>query len=143
MRWPIACLLAAACGGKPPPKHAAAQLPVEGTRSLTGTWLTNDDMDWGYRLVLVPDGRFAMLVDRGKMGHCDQKGRLVQGDGPTTFILTLTKDSCSDSGAAGGSLTVSIPSLTDEAMTLMYRVGDAEVRRVYTRDPNVARTRTQ
>lgn len=147
MRWVIVstivsvlvALQVAACGGKPSPRARSSEIPVTGTATLAGTWLTNDDMDWGYRLVLVPDGRFAMYIDRGKMGACQQKGRLTQGAGPSTFTLTVNTDGCNPTGATGGQLTISVPSYTGESLTLMYMVGANQVRRVYQRDPKVPR----
>ena len=140
MRWLFACLAVAACGHAPPPKHVAAEVSVTGVATLAGTWVTNDDMDWGYRLVLVPDGRFALAIDRGKLGHCEQRGRLAQAADPRSYTLTLTKDSCTPNGATGGSLPISIASYTGEALTISYVVGGGETRRTYQRDPNAKRS---
>ncbi len=141
MRWSTLCVLVAACGSKPPPKHAPAQIPVNGTASIAGTWLANDEIDWFYRLSLVPDGRFALTIERGKMGTCEQRGVLTQGNGPSAFQLRLTKDSCAPDGTPlGGELLLSVPSYTGDAMTIMYLVGNTQVRRSYTRDPKVAYT---
>lgn len=138
MRWVIGILLVAACS-HPPPKHvAAAEEPVTGAASFAGTWLMNDDMDWGYRLVLVPDGRFALAVDRGKGGPCEQRGRLAQQADPKHYTLTLTKDTCGN-GAVGGALPVAIGSFTGDALTLVYSVGTTEMHRAYQRDPKVPR----
>jgi hypothetical protein len=136
MRPVIAVLvLAAACG--PPPRKPAppAEIPIEGPQTFAGTWLTNDDLDWFYRLVVVADGRFALVIERGKMGTCEQAGTLVQGKSPETFLLTLTKDTCSKIGPTGGALTIAVPSYTGGALTLAYLVGDGVVKRTYTRDP--------
>ncbi len=140
MRWMLVGLVIAACGNKPAPRHAAAEIPVTGTSTFAGTWLTNDEVDWFYRLTVAPDGRFGLTIERGKMGTCEQNGVLRQGSGPSAFLLTLTKDSCAPDGSPlGGSLLVSIPSYTGEALTLMYLVGSAQIRRSYTRDPKVPR----
>ncbi len=138
MRWMLVGLLVAACGNTPPPRHAPPEIPVTGTATIAGTWLTNDEVDWFYRLLVAPDGRFELTIERGKMGTCEQRGRLAAGKGPSAFLLTLTKDSCAPDGTPlGGGLLVSVPSYTGEALTLMYLVGDTQIRRSYTRDPKL------
>jgi hypothetical protein len=133
MRWVIAAMFLGACSHPAPKRAAEPQIAVTGTASLLGTWVTTDDLDWSYRLVVVADGRFSMRVDRGKLGPCEQRG-WISGTGP--FTLTLTKDGCSDSHAVGGALNVEVPSLTANAMTLQYAVGAQTVTRAYTRVPN-------
>lgn len=128
-------LLAVACSHPVAKQPPPPEIPIEGPQTFAGTWLTNDDLDWYYRLIVVPDGRFALVIERGKMGRCEQQGKLVAGKGPSTFLLTLTKDSCSKTGPTGGALTISVPSYTGQALTLAYLVGDDMVRRTYTRDP--------
>lgn len=140
MRWMLVMLVMAACGNKPAPRHADPQVPVTGAASIAGTWLTNDEVDWFYRLNLFFDGRFALTIERGKMGTCEQNGMLRPGTAGSAFLLTLTKDSCAPGGSPlGGSLAVSVPSYTGEALTLMYLVGNTQIRRSYTRDPKVPR----
>lgn len=136
MRPVIAALvLAVACSHAPAKQPPPEEIPVEGPQTFAGTWLTSDDLDWYYRLIVMPDGRFALVIERGKMGSCEQRGNLVAGKGPSTFVLTLTKDSCSETGATGGSLTLSVASYTGQALTLAYLVGETTVKRSYTRDP--------
>ena len=138
MRWVIACLLVAACSHPPPPKaEGSGEEPVTGVETLAGTWLTNDDMDWLYRLTIVPDGRFVMSVERGKMGPCEQRGTVAHYGEGASFMLTLTRDSCSK--GEGGQLPFTIPSFTGDAMTLAYKVGTAKTKRFYTRDPKAPR----
>jgi len=138
MRWVIACLLVAACGHAPPPKvEGSGEEPVTGVETLAGTWLTNDDMDWLYRLTIVPDGRFVMSVERGKLGSCEQRGTVAHYGEGASFLLTLTKDSCSK--GEGGQLPFTIPSFTGDAMTLAYKVGTTKTKRFYTRDPKIPR----
>ncbi|CAN5921238.1 hypothetical protein BH11MYX3_BH11MYX3_34700 [soil metagenome] len=140
MRWIVVCLLVVACGNKPAARHATPEIPVTGTATFAGTWLTNDEVDWFYRLIVAPDGRFGLTIERGKMGSCEQGGSLTPGKGPSAFLLTLTKDSCAPDGSPlGGSLLVSIPSYTGDALTLMYLVGETQIRRSYTRDPKIPR----
>lgn len=130
-----ASLLAAACSHAPVKKPPPEEIPIEGPQTFAGTWLTSDDLDWFYRLIVAPDGRFALVIERGKMGTCEQQGRLVSGKGPSTFVLTLTKDSCAKTGPTGGSLTLSVASYTGQGLTLAYLVGEDLVKRSYTRDP--------
>jgi hypothetical protein len=136
MRLVFAALVVlAACSHGPAKKPPPEEIPIEGPQTFAGTWLTNDELDWFYRLIVMPDGRFGLVIERGKMGKCEQQGTLVAGKGPSTFILTLTKDSCSKTGPTGGALTLSVASYTGQALTLAYLVGDDMVRRSYTRDP--------
>jgi hypothetical protein len=135
VRLVLAAVFLCACSHKQPPKPPPPEIPIEGTATFAGTWLTNDDMDWYYRLTVVPDGRFALLVDRGKIGPCEQRGQLVPGKSMPTFILTITKDSCSPTGPNGGSLAVGIASYTGSSLVLAYGVGTTTVQRTYVRDP--------
>ncbi len=137
MRWVIGCLLVAACGHAPPPKVEGTEEPVTGPETLIGTWLTNDELDWLYRLTILPDGRFVMKVERSKMGSCEQRGTIAHYGEGASFLLTLTRDTCSKS--EGGSLPFTIPSFTGNAMTLAYKVGTAKTKRFYTRDPKFPR----
>jgi len=137
MRWVIASVLVAACGHAPPVKVEAEEEPVTGVATLAGTWLTNDDMDWLYRLRIGADGRFVMSVDRAKLGTCEQRGTIAQYGEGASFMLTITRDSCSNS--EGGSLPFTIPSFTGDKMTLAYKIGTAKTKRFYSRDPKVPR----
>jgi hypothetical protein len=142
MRRGLSCLVivAAGCGHPAPaPTHTATELPVTGTATFAGAWVTSDDMDWGYRLVIAGDGRFTVVVDRGKLGRCEQRGKLAAAADPKSYKLTLVTDSCSPTGAGGGSLAVTIPSYTGESLTLAYTVGTTETRRTYQRDPTATR----
>lgn len=137
MRWVIACFLVMACTHAHPTKVEGTEEPVTGPETLVGTWLTNDDLDWLYRLSILPGGRFVMKVDRGKMGPCEQRGTIAHYGEGASFMLTLTWDTCSHSD--GGNLPFTIPSFTGDAMTLAYKVGTAKTKRFYTRDPKVPR----
>ena len=140
MRPVIAALvLAAACSHPPAKKPPPPEIPIEGPQTFAGTWLMNDDLDWLYRFIVTPDGRVALVIDRGKMGPCEQQGVLAQGKSPPTFVMTLTKDTCSKTGPSGGSLTLSVASYTGQSLTLAYLVGNDMVKRTYTRDPKSAK----
>lgn len=137
MRWVLASMVVAACGHAKPTLTEGNEEPVTGVATLAGTWLTNDDMDWLYRLRISPDGRFAMGVERGKLGNCEQRGTIAQYGEGASFMLTITRDTCSDS--EGGSLPFTIPSFTGDKMTLAYKVGTTKTKRFYSRDPKVPR----
>ena len=142
MRRGLSCLVVGVIGcghPAPPPTQTATELPVTGTATFAGSWVTSDDMDYGYRLVIATDGRFAVAVDRGKLGKCEQRGKLAAGADAKSYKLTLVTDSCSPTGAGGGSLAVTIPSYTGESLTLAYTVGANETRRTYQRDPKAKR----
>jgi hypothetical protein len=97
--------------------------------------LTADDLDWGYRLQIAVDGRLDLHIDRGKLGPCDQVGHLVPGKSMPTFLLTLTKDTCSRTGPTGGQLAIGVKSYTGQQLTIAYGVGESTVQRTYQRDP--------
>ncbi|MBA3459251.1 MAG: hypothetical protein H0T46_04775 [Deltaproteobacteria bacterium] len=135
MRLVLAALFLCACAQKAKPKPPPAEIAIEGTATFAGTWLTNDDLDWYYRLTVAPDGRLDLTVDRGKLGPCEQRGQLVPGKSLPTFILTLDKDTCTETGPTGGSLAVGIASYTGNQLVLAYGVGTSTVQRTYVRAP--------
>jgi len=135
VRLVLAAVVLCACSHPPAKKPPPEEIPIEGTKTFAGVWLTDDDLDWGYRLQIMADGRLLLHVDRGKLGGCDQAGQLVPGKSMPTFILTLTKDTCSKTGPTGGQLAVGVKSYTGEQLTIAYSVGEQTVQRTYQRDP--------
>ncbi len=134
----ISFLAAAACGGAPKPAPAAAELEVAGPASFAGTWVSADDLDFGYRLVLAPDGGYLLTIDRGKMGTCEQKGGLRAGDSPRTYQLAYAKDTCaSEPGTGPAAVTFEVASYTGAGLTVALTADGTPLRRTYQRDPNV------
>ncbi|MBA3458121.1 MAG: hypothetical protein H0T42_33885 [Deltaproteobacteria bacterium] len=137
MRWVLACLVIASCAKPPPPKPAAAELEVTGPASFAGSWVTDDELDRGYTLVIDPAGALLLTIDRGKMGKCEQKGTLVTDGNPRWYRIVYTKNTCNpDYG--GTPLEIKIASFTGTELALVITGDGAERRPVYTRDPKSA-----
>ena len=134
MRWVLGCLVIASCAKPPPPKPPPAELEITGPASFAGSWVTDDDMDRGYNLVIDPAGKLVLTIDRGKMGRCEQKGTLEVGANPRTYRIVYTKNTCNpDYG--GTPLEIKITSFTGAQLALVITGDGAERRPVYARDP--------
>lgn len=137
MRWLACVVFMVACGGKPPPPPKAAELEVTGPASFAGSWVTADDLDWGYTLQVEPDGKLLLTIDRGKMGRCEQKGTLQPGANPRTYQIVYAKDTCNpDYG--GTPLTLEIASFTGTVLTVAVTGAGKHTTRTYQRDPKSA-----
>lgn len=134
MRWVIACVVLASCGGPPPPKAPDPQVDVAGPESFAGSWVTDGELDWGYNLVLDAQGRYHLTIDRGKMGKCEKKGMLAQTADTKNYSLTFSKNTC-EPGVAGVTLTIRIESFTGSELALVVTGDGTERRPVYRRDP--------
>lgn len=130
-------VVGAACGGTTTPRPPPAEVAIEDPASFAGSWVTDGQLDWYYTLTLTPDGRLALVIDRGKMGSCEQKGRLQPADDPRTYQLVYEKNTCTPE-AGGGPFRVHVESFTGTTLTLAIGDGDAAERRTYGRDPKVA-----
>ncbi|HUJ62480.1 MAG TPA: hypothetical protein VLX92_28460 [Kofleriaceae bacterium] len=119
-------LAVAACGHAPPPPPAAAERPVGSAADLAGSWVTSDAMDFGYALTIGKDGSYDLVIDRNRMGKCEQTGRLAGK--ARAWQLTYQRDDCEH---ATGAAAVTIESFTGDALTLAVG-GD---RRTYHRAP--------
>ncbi len=84
-------LLAACSHAGPPP--AKPEIAVADAAAIQGHWLFTNDVDWTYFLAIEPDGLLHITLDRGKMGRCEQQGKLVAA-GAQHFKITYEKDSC-------------------------------------------------
>ena len=125
--WPF--LVLAACGGAPKRAAAPVEMPAEKVADVAGTWVANDDMDWGYKMTISPPSTIDVWIDRGKMGRCEQKGTLKPSS-PRVFQVTYTRGECNPQ-AVGMPIDMSIASFTGSSLTVV--VGDQK--RVYTRAP--------
>ena len=137
MRWVMGCIVFASCAKPPPPKAPAAELEITGPASFAGSWVTDDDMDRGYNLVIDPTGKLVLTIDRGKMGRCEQKGTLEKGVDVRTYRIAYTKNTC-DPQYGGTPLEIKIASFTGAALALVITGDGAERRPVYTRSPTSA-----
>lgn len=111
---------------------------MAGPASIAGTWVSADDLDFGYRLVLAPDGGYLLTIDRGKMGTCEQKGGLRGGASPRSYQLAYTRDTCASvPGTGAAAVTLDVASYTGGALTVALTAEGTPLRRTYERDPNV------
>ena len=138
MRWVTGCIVFAACAKPPPPKPPPAELEITGPASFAGSWVTDDDMDRGYTLVIDLAGKLVLTIDRGKMGRCEQKGTLEKGADPRSYRIAYTKDTCNPPAAGPTPLAIKIVSFTGGALALVITGDGTERRPVYTRDPKSA-----
>ena len=131
VRTLVVCLMLA-CSHPPPPKPAVVEKPVTTFGDIAEEWVTSDDLDWGYVLMIRGDGDFDLNLDRGKLGPCRQHATLLRGSTAPKFELEVDIDDCHRDRAAG-SLFVTFPSFTGTTLTVEELDGDYHERRTYTR----------
>jgi len=127
----LVVLLVFACGHAPP-KPAAVEQPVTSIADIAGIWIASDELDWAYKLSVEPTGAIALVIDRNKMGICEQKGTLAAGSEPKSFQLTYERNEC-NRDYAGAVLQMKIASFTGDALTVVITGYGSEERRTYTR----------
>jgi hypothetical protein len=131
----VAVAVVVACGHPAPPRPPPSELAVKLPADIAGTWVTSDDSDWGYRLTIDKAGALAQVVDRGKMGRCEQKGTLVVDEAtPKQFQITYDKNEC-NRDYNGAALQIKVASFTGEMLTLVVTGYGSEERHVYKRAP--------
>ncbi len=123
-----------ACGHAPPPKPAPAELPVATAADLAGTWVADDEMGRGYRMTIGKDNAFDLVIDRGKVGTCEQKGTLAPADAAKQFTLQYEKNEC-NRDYAGGAIQVKVTSFTGDALAIVMVGYGVEERHEYRRAP--------
>jgi hypothetical protein len=131
-RYAFLAALLVGCGGKPAPKKAAPELPVDGPASIAGEWVVDDDMGFFYTLTIGADGALGRKIDRGKMAPCEEGGKLAAGDKPKAFTLAKSKDTCHPD-AANASIAVEVASFTGDVLTLVVTTSMGPERRTYRR----------
>lgn len=122
--------LASGCGSKPTPKPPPAELEITGPASFAGSWVTDDDMSFFYRLTITADGQYTLVIDRGKLSRCETKGTLVGGADPRQYTIPQAQYTC-DAPATTVALDVAIRSFTGEKL-VVESSGSA---RTYSRAP--------
>ncbi len=127
-------VLVVACGHAPPPKPQAAEQPVKTAADLAGTWVTSDDMDWGYRLTIDKDGKLDQIIDRGRLGRCEQKGTIAAGDEPKQLAITYAKNECNQQ-YDGSAVQMKVTSFTGDALSVTLVGYGIEERHAYKRAP--------
>jgi len=134
-RYLLASLvLVAGCGRPPPPKPPPAELEIRGPASFAGSWLTDGELDWYYRLSIDAEGALELAVDRGKLGACEQRGRLQPTDDPRVYTLVYEKNTCQPE-LGGGPFELRVESFTGPSLRLAIVGPEGEQRRTYSRAP--------
>jgi hypothetical protein len=111
----LALVLLVACSHPaPPPAHP--EIAVADAAALKGHWLFTSEVDWTYFLAIEPDGQLHITVDRGKMGRCEQQGKLVPA-GAQHFTITYDKDSCNHE-AVRPQLQLAVASFTGDDLVI-------------------------
>jgi hypothetical protein len=128
------CILLAACHHEPPPKPPAAERPLAKPGDLAGSWVSSDDLDWGYALTFDATGKMTQTIERGRMGKCEQDAMLTLGSAPRTFAFAFKHDTC-DEGGPGAARTLEVESFTADALAIVVRGGVSPLHRHYTPDP--------
>jgi hypothetical protein len=121
------------CGHAPPPKPPPAEREVKATADLAGTWVTSDDLDWGYRMAIAADGAIDVVIDRNKLGRCEQKGTL-EVVGPNKFRVTYAKNEC-NRDYTGAALELGVTSFTGDELAIVVTGFGSEERHAYRRAP--------
>ncbi len=132
----VACTVLAGCHHEPPPKPPAPERPLTKPGDLAGSWVTSDDLDFGYALTFDGSGMMTQTIDRGRMGKCVQDAQLAMGSAARTFAFTFKHDSC-DEGGPGAARTLEVESFTADVLSIVVRGGVSPLHRRYTPDPKV------
>jgi hypothetical protein len=125
--WPA--LVIAACGAPPKKVQGPVEMPAEKVADVAGTWVSSDDMDWGYKMTITAPSTIDVWIDRGKMGRCEQKGTLAPSS-PRVFRVVYTIGDCNRQ-AVNIPIEMAVSSFTGTSLTVV--VGDQP--RTYTRAP--------
>jgi hypothetical protein len=133
MRAIVAVAFAIACGhAPPPPRPAPVELPVTGPRDLAGSWVTLDAADWHYTLSIDESGAIDQVIDRRKLGRCEQKGKLAATGQPKQYQLTYDKNEC-NRDYTGATLQLNVEWFTGYALVLVITGWGGEERHAYAR----------
>jgi hypothetical protein len=130
---PLVVVLVVACGHAPPAKSPTEQ-PVATMADIAGKWVTSDDMDWSYALTIDGNGGFDLVVDRVKMGKCEQKCTVAPGAAPKKFQITYVKNEC-NRDLGGAVLQLEVTSFTGDALTLVITGFGSQEQHTFTRAP--------
>jgi len=91
-------------------------------------------MDWGYRLVIDKSGALDQVIDRGKLGRCEQKGTLAMTE-PKKFTLQLAKNECNRQ-YDGGAIQFEVTSFTGDALAIGLVGYGTKEKHAYKRAPD-------
>jgi hypothetical protein len=127
MRAPLVLVVLLGCSKPPPPKAPAAEQTADKVADIAGRWAANDELDWGYTMTIDAGGGIDVWIDRGKMGRCEQIGKIV-GKATRVFTVTYVRGECNPE-AVGIPIDMTVASFTGETLTVVV----AEQRRTYAR----------
>ncbi len=122
------------CHHAPPLRPPAAERPLTKPGDLAGSWVTSDDLDWGYQLTFDAAGKMTQTIERARMGKCVQDAQLVAGPVPRQFTFAWKHDAC-DEGGPGAARTLEVVSFTADQLDIIVRGGVGPLHRRYTPDP--------
>ena len=135
MRWllpPLTiCVLTSGCGHAPPPPPKA-EIPIGSIADLKGKYTASNEVDWGYFLTIDDKGLMDLVIDRGKMGRCEQRGTLAAGADKQTFAITYARNEC-DRAHTGQPLVVHVDSFTGDQLVLAITGDGVDEHRRFTR----------
>jgi hypothetical protein len=121
----------------PPPKAPApapppAQLVVKSAADVAGAWIASDARGWKYTLSIDKAGPIQQIVERDKLGRCEQKGMLAPTDQPALLSISYAKNEC-NLDYSGATLQVKVEAFTGDALVLVITGYGGEERHEYTR----------
>jgi hypothetical protein len=99
MRACCAIVLLGACGPLPPDHPAPpapAPIALAKVGDVAGRWSGADRDGWTYHLTIEPAGTFALALDRGAQGPCEEKGK-VELSAPDRLAFTYETNTCNPS----------------------------------------------
>ena len=73
-----------------------------------------------------------LVIDRGKMRRCEQRGTLAAGADRQTFAIVYQRNEC-DRAHVGGKLTVHVDSFTGDQLVLAITGDGVDEHRRFTR----------
>lgn len=125
-----------ACGHPPPKAPPPAEKTITGVGDLAGSWVTDDERGWFYRMQIDAKGAMTQRIERDKLAACEQKGALAIADSPKALSLTYAKNTCSQEFSEGTQVQVEVSSFTGQSLTLVITGYGGTERRDYHRDPS-------
>ena len=133
MRWllPPLIICIVGCGHAPPPPPRA-EVALGSVADLKGKYTASNEVDWGYFLTIDEKGAMDLVIDRGKMGRCEQRGTLAAGTDKQTFAIVYQRNEC-DRAHMGGKLSVHVDSFTGDQLVLAITGDGVDEHRRFTR----------
>ena len=132
MRWLLPPLIIfSGCAHAPPPPPKP-EIPVGSVADLVGKYTASNEVDWGFFLTIDKQGLMDLVIDRGKMGRCEQRGTLAAGADKQTFAIVYQRNEC-DRPHTGQTLSVHVESFTGDQLVLGIKGDGVDEHRRFTR----------